>query len=356
MRPLLALLLILPSLSFAQSRLGADDAAILQEGLAVTADAFVLPAYAAQEAAATNLRDQLDAYCTGDGDIAVVHTAFADVFLTWQRSSIVQVGPITEAEGPMRVQLWPDPKGFARRAVRTALAAEDPALVAPDGLDGRSIALTNLTALETLIYDPLPVQSYACDLATAIAAFQADLAAHLVAAWTPGSAFRGEYDTAISGNPRYPNVDTLVREFLAGAIVYVDRLRKFKLLRGLGEATGEARPERTEARRSGLGLPSIETSFRTLADFYETPFGLFDVAPDIGGSMEYYVLGETARSIADTIAIDPRPLDEIVAEDGTSASELRRFADLVLYQESFLKSGFSGSIGLTTGFTAADGD
>jgi len=164
------------------------------------------------------------------------------------------------------------------------------------------------------------------------------------------------YDTARPGNETYPSIDTLIREFMAGAVFFADRLRKFKLLRGIGAEPGTARPERTEAHLSELGLPSIEATFPTLADLSKTPYGLFDIAPDIGGSMEHYVLGETARSIANNLSIMTPDLVAITSEDGHAAEDLRRFADLVLYHERYLKTGFLTSIGLSAGFTAADGD
>ena len=340
----------------AQSRFDAEEAALLQSGLVTTAEAFIRPAYAEQAEAAAALVGTLEAYCDAGGELPAVEARFADLFLAWQRSSIVQMGPVMQAEGPMRVQLWPDPKGFSGRAVRAALGAEDPALLAEGGLEGRSIALTNLTALEALLYQPPAQGTYACALATAIARFQADLAAGLVADWTGGSAFRRAYDSAAAGNDRYPTVDDLIRDMLAGAVVYVDRLRKFKLLRGLGTEPGEARPGRTEALDSGLGLASLEASFRTLAAFYDTPYGLFDIAPDLGGSMDYYTLAQAAGSVADSLAFETASLAEIAAEDGQRAAELRGYADMVLFHERFLKTGFTDAIGLTAGFTAADGD
>ncbi|MEO0543278.1 MAG: imelysin family protein [Pseudomonadota bacterium] len=334
----------------------AEEAAILQQGLIATADEFILPAYQDQATAAGRMNDALSDYCAGAAGIEKAQAAFADTFLAWQRVSIINIGPIADAEGPMRVQMWPDPKGFARRAVRNAVRAADPGLLENNALAGRTIALTNLTALEQLLYGDLQSATYACDLAQSIAAFQTSIAREFVAQWTPGSAFRSSFDTAENGNERYPNVDTLVREMLAGAVVHVDRLRKFKLLRGLGDDENTGRPERTEARASGLGLRSIEVSFRALGDFYNVPFGLFDLAPDIGGSTDGYLLSETAASVADSLAVETSTLAQIVQAGGAPADELRRYADLVLYQESFLKTGFPASIGLSAGFTAADGD
>ncbi|MEO1308526.1 MAG: imelysin family protein [Pseudomonadota bacterium] len=349
-------LCLLPTIATAQSRLASDEAALLQAGLSATADAFILPSYVAQAEAAANLTDGLAAFCSGSGPKDDVTDAYAALFLAWQRSSAVQVGPIMEAEGPMRVQLWPDPKGFSRRAVRAALLAEDPALLTDGGLEGRSIALVNLTALEHLIYGDLTPRGYACDLAIAITAFQQDLAAELLAAWQPDAEFRQAFDTALDGNEQYDNVDALIREFLAGLVVYTDRIRKFKIERGLGPGKNAARPERTEAAASGQGLPSLLESHRALSDLYNVPGGFFDATSVISGEKEHFVLGLTAANVANSLASETQSLTDIAAADGPAAAELRRFGELMTYHEAFLKTGLAKSLGLTTGFTSADGD
>ncbi len=352
----LALAAALASPLAAETQFAPEDAQILQDGLIETADTFIRPAYAAWADATADMTSTLAAHCGGAAAEAEVGAAYAGAFLAWQRASVVQLGPIMEAEGPMRVQLWPDPKGFSGRAVRAAVAASDPALLAPRGLEGRSIALTNLTALEHLVSGELAPGTYACDLAVAIAAFQADLAETVVAAWSNGSAFRADFDSAAAGTGRYASVDDLLREVLSGTVVYVDRLRKFKLERGLGTAPGEARPERTEAARSGLGLNSIAVGFDVLADLYEVPFGVFDVAPDIGGATEHYALAASAANAAAVLAREPRSLADIAAEDGAMAEQLRSTARLLIFHETYLKTVFPASIGLSTGFTSADGD
>ncbi len=147
-----------------------------------------------------------------------------------------------------------------------------------------------------------------------------------------------------------------MRAMLAGLVVQVDRLRKFKLLRGLGESPGGARPERTEAVASGLGLPAIEATWRALAELYDLRGGLFDAAPEIGGSMDYAILAQDAAAAADTLALEEATLAAIAAEDGAAAARLRGLADRALRHEVWLKDGFAASIGIVPGFTAADGD
>lgn len=355
-RPIALCLALLPASAAAQSAFDGEVAAALQTGLTATADGFILPAYAALEAGTSALETALDSYCAGEGALAPARDDFAAAFLAWQRASVIQVGPIMEAEGPKRVQLWPDPKGFAARAVRTAIQAEDPGLVAPGGLGGRSIALVNFTAMEGLLYGDLAPGSYACDLTHAIAAYQAELAAGLVAAWTPGAEFRTAYDTAAAGNARYDSVDPLVRELLAGAVVYTDRLRRQRIERGFGTAPGEARAARTEAVASGLGLASLAENFRALADLYAVPGGFFEISADVGGTTEYHMLGQTAAGIADELAAYPASLADIAEEDGDMAAELRSLGGLVLFHEDYLRLGLPGSIGLASGFTSADGD
>ena len=340
----------------AVSRFTQDEAKLLQEGLVLTADDFILPGYKALADDLSEMNAASRAYCTEEGEIEKVQNAFGRAFLAWQRISIIQIGPIMEKEGPMRFQLWPDPKGFSRRAIRAAVKAEDPALLAKGGLADRSIALVNMSALEHLLYGELKPKSYGCDLAVAIGQYQTTLAGQLVADWSKGSAFRTEFDAAARGNERYLTVDDAVRELLAGMVVYADRLHKFKILRGFGTEPGATRPERTEAAKSGLGLQSIITSFRALSDLYNVPYGLFDITPDLGATMEYYLLGETVGNIADALVLEKRSLVDIAMEDGEMADKLRSYGELTLLHESYLKVNLPQSIGLTTGFTSADGD
>ena len=118
-------------------------------------------------------------------------------------------GPLSGEIDPRRIQLWPDPKGFSSRAVRRALITEDPGLLAEGALDTHSAALVNLTALEDLLYEDLSPGTYGCDVATAIGRFHRDLSARVAAAWTPGSPFRADFDTAATGNARYGTVDVV---------------------------------------------------------------------------------------------------------------------------------------------------
>lgn len=347
---------LLPVHAAAQSRLSDTEAEILQGGLSVTADAFIQPAYDRFAAAADTLAATFGAFCDGTADRAGLHDAFADSFLAWQRASIVGLGPVMEAEGPMRFQLWPDPKGFSARAVRAAVNAADPALLEPGALDGRSVALINLTALEDLAHGDTVPGSYACDLGTAIARHQSEMAGALLAEWTPGALYRAAYDTAVAGNDIYPDVEALTRDLLAGLVVSADRVRKFKIARGLGPTAGDTHPGRTEATASGLGLASLRESFRAFADILEVPGGVFDMAPDLGGSMDYFMLGEASKNMADALTMEDRALTEIAAADGPMAGEIRRYGEFLLNQESFFKTEFLAAIGLTSGFTAADGD
>ncbi|MEL6784481.1 MAG: imelysin family protein, partial [Pseudomonadota bacterium] len=295
----------------AQARFDSAKAKLFQDALITTANEFIVPGYQAWAVAAAAMKRDLQASCSGGLTIDDAQTRFEETFLAWQRISIIQYGPIADGKGLWRAQIWPDPKGFSKRAIRTALAKQDAQLLQQSALEKQSVALVNLTALEELLYADLKPNTYACDLSVAIASYQANLSAKVAAEWVQ-SPFRTAFDTAAKGNERYPNIETLMREVLAGAVVYTDRLRKFKLQRGLGASSGQARPERSEARKSGLGLKSIETSFRALKDFYDVPYGFFDVTPDAGGSMEFFALGETAASISDTLAVESRTLEAIL--------------------------------------------
>ncbi|MEL6217245.1 MAG: hypothetical protein AAFR79_02080, partial [Pseudomonadota bacterium] len=67
-----------PALAEAQSRFDAEIAAILQDGLIVTADAFILPGYVALSDASTRMEMATEAYCSGSGSIEAAQEGFAE--------------------------------------------------------------------------------------------------------------------------------------------------------------------------------------------------------------------------------------------------------------------------------------
>lgn len=333
-----------------------DSQKVIQRALVETADQFVYPNYLALTSAAAELQASLSSYCDGQGTQAQVHSAFETSFLAWQRASLIQLGPIMEAEGPMRFQLWPDSKGFARRAIKRAVSKQSSSLLEPGAMEGRSIALVNLTALELLLYEELLPQTYPCSLSIAIATYQSDLAKKITNDWKPGSDYRYEHDKALDGSKLYPTSEDLLREYLAGAVAYTDRLKKFKLLRGLGEAPGETRAKRTEAYRSKLGLLSIAISMETLMDFLTLEEGIFTSAKQLGGTDEHIVLSITLSGLIDKLDTENGNLEQIAIDDGKEAESLREYVESLRYLEAYLKQGFFEPIGMTAGFSSADGD
>ncbi|MEL6679911.1 MAG: hypothetical protein AAFQ51_14480, partial [Pseudomonadota bacterium] len=69
----------------AQPTLDAESAAILQEGLTVTAEEFIVPGYAEFAAAAERMTGATRDYCAGTGALEAAREGFAETFLAWQR-------------------------------------------------------------------------------------------------------------------------------------------------------------------------------------------------------------------------------------------------------------------------------
>ena len=72
--------------------------------------------------------------------------------LAWQHVQPIVFGPIA-AEARLPDPAVSTPRGAISRQLSRALADQEPGLVAPGGLEGKSVALTGFPALEQILYD-----------------------------------------------------------------------------------------------------------------------------------------------------------------------------------------------------------
>ena len=109
------------------------DYAALNEALT---DAVVLPAYQGLAEATAALSGATERACDGPAAarFAALDDAFQAAMDAWQRAQPFAHGPIARNDRAADIQLWPERDGQARKAVERALAAADPVLTAPEGL------------------------------------------------------------------------------------------------------------------------------------------------------------------------------------------------------------------------------
>lgn len=326
-------------------------------------DGVVMPAYADHAAAIADLAKSLHNHCDGQDRNAEAEAAavarYHAAMDAWQRVRPIAMGPILQGEGLARIEFWPDKRGTGARQIRLALQAEDPALLEPDGLDGKSVALGDLKALEYLIFPQAggvaAPGSYRCALAAAIGDRQAVIARDLLAAWSGENGFRDKIMKALKGNDAFFDAAEASASFLKSLAGTLDEIVADKLERVLGNELAQARPTRAESWRSRRSLRDIAANLETARGLYATPGAFRDFLAAEG--LEPLADGMTRQfdeAIAMTDAIG-MPLRDAVA-DPVAREKLEALVELLRSLRVLVVGPLADKTGLTVGFNARDGD
>ena len=365
----LAALFILTGLSQTGLAQTSPSDAEIQAALNRTLELYLEPKAQAFAEAARDFADRIaEVHCDSEQPAdASLEQDFAQLIRAYVPVSIWQAGPMNQQEGPLRFQLWPDSRGFAKRAVDRALASENAVLRDWQAVREQGIALLGLTALEYLVTEVAEIEvaeidagksarsdSYACALLIALSENFAVMAQEYAAQWQPDAAYRIAFETAIDGNALYPDTQALLREALAGLRATSQHLGEKKLLRPLGAAPGEARPIRAEFRRLDLSTVSIAAQFAALAELLTLPGGLGLLSDQAAGGSNSLALSRASNGWA--AALTDLSMQGIASEDAAAAQELRELAGFAAVYVHYFAVDMPNAFGITAGFSAADGD
>jgi len=326
----------------------------------------VVPAYERLAEAMAQLDTATRSFCQTPSESALgeAKDAFNRAMNAWQRAQPIAFGPAAWEGRSSRIQFWPDKGGVAGRQISQALQAQDPEVLAEGGLAGKSAALQNLSAYERIVFKRGAViasdqataeDRYACALAAAIARYQAEFAAQILADWTGPGGHREAVLTAAQGNESYASADEVAALFLKSLSGSLDAAIQLKLERPLGTSIAKARPRRAESWRSGRSLANIIANLQTAQLLYGTPGGFGDLLA-AGGSepLDIGLRKSFDESIGLAEAID-LPLSEAVKSPDARA-ELDAILDRLRSLRLLISGSVADEIGLVIGFNAFDGD
>jgi predicted lipoprotein len=370
MRPLLAALFLL--LGVAAARAEADQTAIAQSSL----KQVIRPAYAALAEATGSLAAKVETLCRqpSDGALRDARSAFADVVGAWSKAEVFRFGPVNDEHRYERLFFWPDPKGLGLRQIRDALAKQDQAVLEPDALAGKSVALQGLPALEYLLFDddaetmteagnpapggaPLPAipdqAAFRCGFALAVATNVDRIAKSLVEDWREGSAYEKSFLGPAPDDPRYHDPKEVTLELFKALTSGIELVRDQKLGKPLGASAEQAKPKLAAFWRSGLTFQNAAGNLEGVRALFAQGGFAAVVAAEAAG-VENSILFDLDRAIEVLRGIDVPMAEAAVDENLRGKIEALRVA---------LKSArdtagdmISRGAGLSFGFNAMDGD
>ena len=350
------LLIALPLLLLAAIRPGAAAEPDYQALATALTDTAIVPAYRNMAAEMALLESATAGYCTAPAPaaLATAKAAFVRAMSTWQHAQPAGFGPVVENGRAARIEFWPDKSGAGERQVRRTLAAQDAALLAPGGLDGKSVALQGLGTYERLLYGA-DISPYACAFAAAIARFQKGLAADILDDWSKPGGYRETMLTASGGNPHYRTAKDAATDILKAAATTLDVIIDQKIERPLGETAADAAPTRAESWRSARSLDNNVANLETLTSWFATPGGLHDQLVRVGaGPLADGMVRSFRKAIALAQAI-PMPLARAV-EDPAARKRVEALLESVRDLRILVRNAVADELKLTIGFNSLDGD
>ena len=370
MRLLLAALVLFAGASAAQAE--ANQAAIAQASL----NEVIRPGYAALRDASGKLNAKTSALCDAPSTAALdaAREAFAATVAAWSKVEIFRFGPVSEAHRYERVFFWPDPKGLGTRQIQDALAKQDPDMLEPDELGGKSVALQGLPALEYLLYGdgaeamaqtinpapggpPLPEipgkTAFRCGYALAVATNVDRIAASVVEGWREGSAYEKSFLGPAPDDPRYHTQKEVTLELFKAFTSGIELVRDQKLGKPLGASVEQARPKLAAFWRSNLTFDNAAGNLEGVRALFAQG-GFAPVVESESAGVENSVLFDLDHAIDVLRGID-LPMQDVVQDDALRAKiEALRVA-LKSARDTAGEMIAQGA-GVSFGFNAMDSD
>jgi uncharacterized protein len=330
-------------------------------------DRVIVPGYQRFAATTATLETAMADFCAQPTPerLQAARGAFAQAMLAWQHVQPIVFGPIAAEARASRIQLFPDKTGAISRQLSRALADKDPALVAPAGLEGKSVALTGFPALEQILYDDArlpaagasgPDADYACALAAAIARNLAGIAAGVLDEWQRPGGFRDMMLTAAAGNDAYFTAEEASGDLLKSLHTALQSVIALKLEAPLGASLDQAKPRRAENWRSELSLASIRANLESAEALYASPGGFSAALQALTDEdqLDWTMRQEFKRAFAQVDAIG-MPLDAAVG-DAAARAQVEALLAEVKTMRQLVSQELAPALGLLVGFNAMDGD
>lgn len=304
----------------------------------------VLPGIHAFDDAAGRLGEVSGDHCAAEDP--ELRAAYTDAFEAWIAISHLRFGPTEREDRAFALAFWPDSRGATPKTLARLIQDEDPVVDDPDSFTDVSIAGRGFYALEFLLYDDeistMGSADYRCRLVRAIARDTARIAHDIRVDWDEEQA-----GLLISAdNDTYRTPQEAAQELFKALATGLEFTADTRLGRPLG-TFDQPRPNRAEARRSGLSLAHVIASLdgtRPLA------LALAESDPELRGRLDRAY----GRAIDVANRLDDRDFSGVATPQGRLRVEalqqsVKDIRDLV-------STRLGPELGVAAGFNALDGD
>ncbi|TDH35954.1 hypothetical protein E2A64_11635 [Pseudohoeflea suaedae] len=364
--PVLAALLFAASLVPALSTLPAQAAkrstnAVVSEIMTRAIEDFIQPGYQRFHVASEKLETDIETLCDSPSDetLAAARDAFTQAAVSWSYVEIIRFGPVAGENRYERVLYYPDRRGVGLKQIQSLIGGFEPYPQALGQLQGKSVALQGLPALEYALFGT-GAEALAsgkddgrCDYAGLVAANIDAIARELDGAWADPEGISRLWMNPGSDNPVIrDNREALVE--LLGVVVHgIEMVRDIRLRAFLGETEGTDRPNAAIYRRAGNTFASIAANLQGIQAVFENS-GMTLVLSEQDREIGYRISDELSGAIALTRRLQGTAAELLASPE--SRARLEELRDRLGRIKTLANEDYGNAVGLTAGFSFADGD
>ncbi len=367
MRKLLlaGLLSMLPAMGHAQE---ADTApavklpeADVTKVMTAAVNGFIRPGYDAFQQSAETMTGAMARLCAAPSpaNLDAARAAFREVTTRWARIEIVRVGPVIEQNRFERILFYPDRKSTGLKQVQATLTKADEGAADPVALGTRSVAMQGLGALEYILAgngsETLlgPPQSFRCRYGAAISANVGNVAREVSDIWDAPNGIAASWEKPGADNPAFRTGGEAITALLGILVHGTEAVRDQRIETFYKGADKVTFPKQALFWRSQNTWPSIKSNLEGLSTLLETS-GMAALLPE----KDRAIVTQTQKQLQSLIALSATitPDLEKAVEDKGEQKKLDAMLAGTKDVIAALNDGYGGAIGLSSGFSFADGD
>lgn len=324
-------------------------------------DKVIIPGYQALHKQAEELAGATRKLCEAPSPEALssAREDFSQTVAAWGRVEMIGFGPAADENRSERILFYPDPRGIGLRQVQAVLAEKDDSVTTLEGLTQKSVAVQGLGALEFVLFgtgsDELATDAakFRCAYAAAIGENIETIAGELVDAWSDPDGISQDWKNPGAAGSAFHNPQEALNDVLGALMHGIEAVRDVRIAAFLAETPSRDKPKKALFWRSASTMPLIVADLEGMKALFEKG-RMASVLPKdeegLAGLIDYGF----STAIEQAKAIE-EPLSETLA-DIPNRQKFLALNDTLANLKNRLGNEYGPAIGLSTGFSFADGD
>lgn len=329
--------------------------------MAAVVDDVIVPGYAAFHESAEALDHAADRLCADASpqSLDAARAAFSGTVSAWGRIEMIQFGPAMDENRLERVLFYPDPRGIGLRQVQEILATEDETATKTETLAHKSVAAQGLGALEYVLFgtgsDALAKAGdpFRCRYAAAIAANLEAIGGELEEAWADPQGVAAEWKNPGGDGSAFHSASEALNDVLGALMHGIESVNDVRIAAFFADTPSKDKPKQALFWRSGNTMPLLVADIEGMRTLFDKG-RMASVLPEDEKALAPLVDHGFSAAIEQAKAIDEPLVDTL--GDIPNRQKFVELTGIVANLKNRLGNEYGPAIGLSTGFSFADGD